>query len=595
MRRIAHDDKTTVKGRRHGITPNILKKEIAKPCKVKAPLRSVNQEIYRKPIYTKLLKTSGQHSIVSDKENHLVTQDVTRIFDKKTRSTVVSNDLSHYKFTRDNDLKKTLSHMEEKFTSSCEELQAAEEELVELRVALSDARRTIEILRMENARQAEKIKFLTIKKQKNDQSIKRYNVNPDLEVVQMNQEVSSVEHGSSKNLQRLVSELKGEKMALNLALENSKANESKIVLENNRLKMIIEEERKEWDQMQKDLLVAVKVANDFKIEAQKEMLKLSERITELQKRRQSAAFTVSQGSAITLYEKNFQSWEDKAWQRLMLGCERGSRRNTLLRWCQEAVVKFSHVEITNFSSSWTDGKALCSLLASFYPDKLSIDKISTLKAEECLELALSVGESMGVEVKVNVADFRKEDRPEWSLIMSCKGLIYTACITSVKQCFVQQGDTEHVTMKTTFARQQMIHSLLYEGIYRSLCYSVNPTDVAAYWAYLFFWSKVVELGDTLFIILKKKPLIFLHYYHHASVLIYTAHSGAENTGSGRAFIIMNFLVHSAMYTYFAITSYGIRLPKTISMMLTTIQIAQMFAGIGILAYIYKIKTETNLP
>lgn len=43
MRRIAHDDKTTVKGRRHGITPNILKKEIAKPCKVKAPLRSVNQ------------------------------------------------------------------------------------------------------------------------------------------------------------------------------------------------------------------------------------------------------------------------------------------------------------------------------------------------------------------------------------------------------------------------------------------------------------------------------------------------------------------------------------------------------------------------
>ncbi|KAM3723606.1 putative fatty acid elongation protein [Dirofilaria immitis] len=143
--------------------------------------------------------------------------------------------------------------------------------------------------------------------------------------------------------------------------------------------------------------------------------------------------------------------------------------------------------------------------------------------------------------------------------------------------------------------EQMIHSLLYEGIYPSLCYSVNPTDVAAYWAYLFLWSKVVELGDTLFIILKKKPLIFLHYYHHASVLIYTAHSGAENTGSGKMFIIMNFLVHSAMYTYFAVTSYGIRPPKAISMILTTIQIAQMFAGIGILTYIYKIKTETSLP
>ncbi|MCP9259411.1 Elongation of very long chain fatty acids protein [Dirofilaria immitis] len=134
--------------------------------------------------------------------------------------------------------------------------------------------------------------------------------------------------------------------------------------------------------------------------------------------------------------------------------------------------------------------------------------------------------------------------------------------------------------------EQMIHSLLYEGIYPSLCYSVNPTDVAAYWAYLFLWSKVVELGDTLFIILKKTSHIF--------ALLSPCFS-AENTGSGKMFIIMNFLVHSAMYTYFAVTSYGIRPPKAISMILTTIQIAQMFAGIGILTYIYKIKTETSLP
>uniref|UniRef100_A0AAF5PQ83 Elongation of very long chain fatty acids protein n=2 Tax=Wuchereria bancrofti TaxID=6293 RepID=A0AAF5PQ83_WUCBA len=143
--------------------------------------------------------------------------------------------------------------------------------------------------------------------------------------------------------------------------------------------------------------------------------------------------------------------------------------------------------------------------------------------------------------------------------------------------------------------EDMIHTLLYQGIYPSLCYSVNPTDVAAYWSYLFFLSKIVELGDTLFIVLRKKRLIFLHYYHHTSVLIYSAHSGAENTGSGKAFIMMNFLAHSAMYTYFAVASYGIRLPKTVSMILTTIQTVQMFAGISVLAYVYKIKTGTNLP
>ncbi|EFO20597.2 hypothetical protein LOAG_07895 [Loa loa] len=101
----------------------------------------------------------------------------------------------------------------------------------------------------------------------------------------------------------------------------------------------------------------------------------------------------------------------------MLGYERGSRRNTLLRWCQKAVAKFLRVEITNFSKSWADGRALCCLLASFYPNKLNIGEICSLEAEECLKLALSVGTDIGVEVEVKVTDFKKEDRPECSLVM----------------------------------------------------------------------------------------------------------------------------------------------------------------------------------
>lgn len=95
--------------------------------------------------------------------------------------------------------------------------------------------------------------------------------------------------------------------------------------------------------MQKDLLVAVKVANDFKMEAQKEMLKLSDRITELQKRRQSAQFTAPQGSSVTLYEENFQNWEDKAWQRLMLGCERGLSFSVLHLFLLHYSLKTVHV------------------------------------------------------------------------------------------------------------------------------------------------------------------------------------------------------------------------------------------------------------
>ena len=53
------------------------------------------------------------------------------------------------------------------------------------------------------------------------------------------------------------------------------------------------------------------------------------------------------------------------------------------------------------------------------------------------------------------------------------------------------------------------------------------------WVLLFALSKVAELGDTIFIVLRKQNLIFLHWYHHILTLIHCWNSYAEQTGTGR--------------------------------------------------------------
>ena len=125
------------------------------------------------------------------------------------------------------------------------------------------------------------------------------------------------------------------------------------------------------------------------------------------------------------------------------------------------------------------------------------------------------------------------------------------------------------------------------GIIMSKSYKDTMCDVAvdAYghgpcglWTALFILSKLPELIDTVFIVLRKRPLIFLHWYHHVTVLLFCWHAYATEAASGLYFIAMNYSVHAVMYAYYAAGAFDV-VPKGFPSWIITIgQISQMVVG-----------------
>ncbi|MFH4975191.1 hypothetical protein AB6A40_001900 [Gnathostoma spinigerum] len=99
-------------------------------------------------------------------------------------------------------------------------------------------------------------------------------------------------------------------------------------------------------------------------------------------------------------------------------------------------------------------------------------------------------------------------------------------------------------------------------------------NVAGYWVFLWVFSKIPELIDTIFLVLRKRPLMLMHWWHHAftGVFSFCAY------GHGNAFMIwivwLNFFIHSFMYSYYMVRSFRFRVPPQIAQIITGAQIIQ---------------------
>ncbi|XP_061560668.1 cytospin-A-like [Phycodurus eques] len=95
----------------------------------------------------------------------------------------------------------------------------------------------------------------------------------------------------------------------------------------------------------------------------------------------------------------------------------GSKRNSLLSWCQSRTEGYQYIEITNFSTCWQDGLAFCAVYHTYLPTRIPYNSLDPAEKKENLDLAFKTGESVGITTTLSVEEMLKEDGPEWQKVL----------------------------------------------------------------------------------------------------------------------------------------------------------------------------------
>ncbi|KAJ3535467.1 hypothetical protein NM688_g6970 [Phlebia brevispora] len=120
--------------------------------------------------------------------------------------------------------------------------------------------------------------------------------------------------------------------------------------------------------------------------------------------------------------------------------------------------------------------------------------------------------------------------------------------------------------------EEVIPMVFKNGVFFGMCSTDMWTSHLEFYYLVNYFFKYLELLDTVFLALKKKPLAFLHVFHHSAtaLLCYTQLNG--KTSVQWIPISINLAVHVLMYYYYYATAGGAKIWW--KKYLTTMQIVQ---------------------
>uniref|UniRef100_A0A452GNU4 Calponin-homology (CH) domain-containing protein n=1 Tax=Gopherus agassizii TaxID=38772 RepID=A0A452GNU4_9SAUR len=109
-----------------------------------------------------------------------------------------------------------------------------------------------------------------------------------------------------------------------------------------------------------------------------------------------------------------------------------SIKQMLLDWCRAKTRGYEHVDIQNFSSSWSDGMAFCALVHNFFPQAFDYTQLTPQNRRRNFEVAFSSAERHAdCPQLLDVEDMVRMREPDWKCV-------YTY-IQEFYRCLVQKG------------------------------------------------------------------------------------------------------------------------------------------------------------